>query len=110
MAEPFAKPTKEQLRKALEIYSDPLLFGAINTTIRTLNKLNPEKIDFKESQFKEWEFLSRRVLWKFGLVQIVGHIYRLAEEGAEQYWKDWKPPEIKKDKKLKMIPGEWKSG
>lgn len=109
MAEPFARPNRKELKKAIGIYSDPLLHWATNAAIGTLNKLNPENIDFKESQFREWEFLTRRMLWKFGTSQVVNNVFKLSEESAEEYWKDWKPPILTKEK-TKMISGDWKSG
>lgn len=113
MAEPFAKPNKEQLKQALKLYSDPLLYFTTNVAVETLRRMNPEDYDVQESQFREWLFLTRRLLWKFGLLQIQEHVYRLYEESADrqEYWKDWTPPEVKKTKQDKwVIPKGWKSG
>ena len=111
MAEPFASPSKDDLKKALELYSDPLLFWATNVAVETLNRMNPNDYDVQESQFGEWIFLTRRLLWKFGLVQIIEHTYKLYEESAEEYWSNWTPPEIEKINQDKvMISKEWKSG
>jgi len=110
MAEPFAKPNKECLKQALKLYSDPLLYWATNAAVEALVRLNPNDFDVSENQFREWIFLTRRLIWKFGLCQVVGNVYRLVEEDAEEYWKDWEAPEIKKDKRDKMLPGDWTSG
>jgi len=110
MSEIFSRPNKEQLKKALKLYSDPLLFWATNVAVETLQRMNPEDFDIQESQFREWIFLTRRMLWKFGLFQIAGHLYKLAEEDANEYWSNWTPPEIKKKRREEMISAEWKSG
>ena len=97
MAEPFAKPTKEMIEEARELYGDPILYWATNTAVEVLKRMNPNDFDIQENQFGEWLFLTRRLLWKFGLNQIVGNVYRLAEEDAEEYWKNWTPPKVAGD-------------
>ena len=45
MSEIFSRPNKEQLKKALKLYSDPLLFWATNVAVETLQRMNPEDFD-----------------------------------------------------------------
>lgn len=113
MAEPFAKPTKKDLKKALQLYSDPVLHWASNTAVEVLTRMSQKdwEADYREKWFREWQFLTRRLIWNFGLFQIVGHVYRLAEESADEYWDNFKLPEIKRTKQDRtMISKRWKSG
>lgn len=104
MAEPFAKPTKEQVQKLQEFLGDPLGFWAMGVTIKALEKMNPDNFDIDENRFREWKFLTRRMIWKFGLLQIVEHVYSLAEKSADEYWKNWTPPkETDKDETKREI-------
>lgn len=103
MPEPFSKPTKEQIEKARELYGDPLLYWATNVAVKALDRMMKpiHKFDFKESHLKEWEFLTRRLLWEFGLFQIVERVHELSVVNADEYWKNWTPPILVEEDELK---------
>lgn len=104
-------PNKAELERMILLNKDPIIFWATNIALQALEQLNPENFDIDENRFGQWEFLTRRFLWKFGTFQIVEHVYRLASESSADYWATWKPPKlnpIKQDQTM-ISPG-WKSG
>jgi hypothetical protein len=109
MSEPFGRPNKEDMRKALKLYSDPILYWATNVAVEALKRMDSNDFDVRESQFREWIFLTRRMLWNYGACQILGWVLKLNEENADEYWSNWTPPETKQEKKTKVFRS-WKSG
>lgn len=91
MGEPWAKPNNQQVEKLREFLGDPLGWFLMGCSIKAMERLDPN-YDIQETEFGEWIFYTRRLIWKFGLVQILGHVYRLAEESADEYWANWTPP------------------
>ena len=79
MAEIFSKPTNEQVEKLREFLGDPLGWYLMGCAIKSIEKSDPDKFDMWENRFAEWKFLTRRMLWRFGLFQIVEHVYCLNE-------------------------------
>lgn len=109
MAEPFSPPNKEQLKKALQLYKDPIIYWATNTAVETLNRLDPNDIDIRENQYRELRSLLRIFIQNFGLYQIQELVYQINVEIADDYWKNFVPPIIKENGN-QMISKEWKSG
>lgn len=110
MAEIFSRPSKEDIKKALQLYSDPLLFWATNTAVEALRRINPEDYDIWENRFSEWCFLTQRLLWRFGLFQIVECVCQLYQESAEQYWTAWTPPNLEEEERESKVWKDWRSG
>lgn len=110
MAEPYAKPNKEHIKKLISFVGDSFGYHLMVCGIEAMKRVNPETYDVQESQFGEWKFLTRRLLWNFGLFQVIEHVYRLNEENSEQYWDNFEAPEKEPKEEYKMIPEEWRSG
>ena len=104
MAEIFSKPTNEQVEKLREFLGDPLGWYLMGCAIKSIEKSDPDKFDMWENRFAEWKFLTRRMLWRFGLFQIVEHVYCLNEKNAEEYWSNFVPPTEKTEKEISIDP------
>lgn len=104
MAEPFAKPSKKQMKKALKLYSDSLIYWAVNTTIKTLNEMQGKTNEFQI--WKLWRKYSRLMFLNFPAILVHNELYEIYSEWAE---KRFEIPEIK-EKYENMISKEWKSG
>lgn len=96
MTEPFGNPTSQQLERARQLYSDPLIYWATNTAIKALQKLKSEGTDITNTQFKEWKRITRLMFLNIPAVFIIEETYKIAGEVAEGTWKDFVVPDLTK--------------
>lgn len=110
MAEPFAKPNKEQMKKALQLYSDPVLYWATNCAVKALQQIQEEDSreakDINYKLYSWWRKYSRLMFLNFPAILVHAELYEIYSEWAE---KQFEIPEIK-EKYENMISEEWKSG
>ena len=100
MAEPFAKPTKEQVEKARELYGDPLLYWATNCTVKWLNEIangkssdpNPLRSFYREC---------RLIIRNEGVDKALNEFCKAVEDVANDTWTDFVMPDFNEKEDIK---------
>ena len=90
MSEVYAKPTNEQIKKAQELYGDPLFYWGTNTAVKCFLELNKESYaDYsKRSLYR----LSRLTILHFGYPETLGVFITASEDLDNNTWKDFELP------------------
>lgn len=101
MAEPFGKPTKQDIEKARELYSDPILYWATNVAVASLQDL---KIDFSYSCAREWIRLTRLMILNYPVVLLQGKFKEIIYDVANEQWTDFEVPSTKKEVVVSIDP------
>lgn len=104
MAEPFSKPTKQDLEKARELYSDPMIYFGVNSVMKALKEMQkPHSIDVTNTEFRSWKRLTRLMFLNIPAILIIEETYKTAEEVAEGTWKDFEVPDLTSVKNLTNV-------
>lgn len=99
MAEPFGNPKKEDITKARELYSDPVIYWGVNAVMKALKEMQkPHSIDVTNTEFRSWKRLTRLMFLNIPAILIIEETYKTAEEVAEGTWKDFEVPDLTKEK------------
>ena len=96
MAEPFGKPTNEQVRKLRDYYGDPFLWFVCTNTIKRLNDFKVKEIT-DDSELNWWKHKTRYFLRKFGGGAILELLYKEIERVSNEQWVDGFPTWVFKD-------------
>jgi len=99
MAEPFSKPNKEQIKNAIELYGDPILYWATNVAVKTLNKISEKgfKEDLTNLQFKEWIRLTRLMFLNIPAIFIYNEMDKICYDIANKQWTNFRVPNLNKE-------------
>ncbi len=101
MGEPFRKPTEKEIEKTRELYSDPILHWATNTSIEVLNKIKFPKENISLEIYQEWKRQSRLMFLHFPASMIHEELYEIYSDLTNKVWeKDLFVKTMKEEKSI----------
>jgi len=87
MAEPFSPPNKFQLAKAKEVYSDPLMYWAMNAAIKSLNQMKGQ--DNTPNYWREFYALARLIIINWDAATAFNLVELASEDLADKKKYKW---------------------
>lgn len=108
MADLFLSPTKAQIEKVRELYSDPVLYWATNCAIKTLDYLSQNPNDVEPTYWRKFYAMCRLMILNYG-ARLPFEILELSSEdladGTTPLWlgEPFIPPEITDEKEISSI-------
>jgi|TARA_Y100000310_G_scaffold327273_1_gene393346 hypothetical protein len=88
MAEPFARPTNQQVEKMREFIGDPYGFFLMNVAIKTMNEIKFPKEDNSYLIAKEWIRQSRLMFNNFPAIFVHEKLYEVYSDLSNKVWEN----------------------
>ncbi len=107
MAEPFAKPTKEQAEKLVPFINDPIGYWATNMTIRMLNEMKGK--DLTPNYWRDFYRSARLMILNYGALATFDLVHLAVQDLADDKKFKWLGKDLIISKEKKKIKLKFKS-
>lgn len=86
MVDIYSRPTEQDLKKAKEIYGDPLIYAVVNSTIKALNEFQPK--EYSEVLGNEFIRIARQLIYYKGLDFTLNLLQEAIAQASDEFYEN----------------------